>query len=1102
MSKLKIALIAAGVAMILALGAVAIFYKVAVPKLAEQTMRAKLASLERDANLKIKTGEIVPDGAQGVIIHDFEIDEPGQDKPLVKIKRLRVLVNRAQLLAGNKVVSGVEIEQLEVNLVRSAKGTLNVMAMLDRLKAARDKDKSAVDDGTTPQALEDPKARTARHLRIFGGKWPEVDLNKATINFISEDPAQPMPIERLSLDALKLVRADDGASFETTLKLIAQTNTGWSFPEQIKLKGKLGEPLEQSALAVSFDRPLLAAGLPPYPFVEFGFSSLQIEPGAIIRINDITLDTAFGAREAKQDQAPLFAAKQLQVKLKAWVLSPRQLGLDELKVISPHATLRYNKRGAGDLEDLLYAIRPPQASYIEQRTKRLAERIAKARQEALAQQKGTPQPAEDDELGDEEQEEQEVEATNTAPTGPKAKILALLKDERLQRLIPDRVLIEDGQLQIHDKRALPVLRPSKVLRVNDIKLHLAHDPTQGTIDGDGEFIASADGDQRRGQGTMKLKMDYHQLALKADLALKALDLSWLAQLAGPRLAKKLRGGIFDIKLKIDQTRQGTPILFEGEVSLTRGYLLWERLAEEAIEGWSFSYNFAGKYAPDAPVITPTLSKPEAPLLGKGALTFTRGELESNGIKAQITPSLYGLDTTAKLPALFTLRLKLPKTPVQRALETIPAAMLGELATTKLAGTVSWDMLLEVPLNEASSMAWNNEPIFDDVEIISMPDSMDVRKMTRAFTHTIEDEKVNFKRTVRIPSMGLVPAEWLMLNANLSLDDIDAQRRRADWFEPDREADHYLADSPDYWTSRFAKAQASPKPWSPQDMVGQRQWKPNHTKDDKPMVSAPYGPYIYVPLHHISQWMVRAILTTEDNSFFKHDGFNRHALRESIQRNIRVGDYARGASTISMQTIKNLFLTRKKVMARKLQEAMLVYLMESVVHVPKARILEIYMNIIEFAPGVFGIHDAAIHYFGKRPSELTLAECAWLVTIVPGPKKYHSHWMRGEISDRFWDRIKRYIRIIYTRERATELEYQEAIATKPSFYKPTDPAAPALKPIEQPILPTFNLEPLGTTEGGEELELLPVPTPNPTTKPTMPKPPQSQPPKRMPIFVQP
>ena len=150
-----------------------------------------------------------------------------------------------------------------------------------------------------------------------------------------------------------------------------------------------------------------------------------------------------------------------------------------------------------------------------------------------------------------------------------------------------------------------------------------------------------------------------------------------------------------------------------------------------------------------------------------------------------------------------------------------------------------------------------------------------------------------------------------------------------------------------------------------------------------MTSSPYGPYVYVPLHHISPWIPRAILTTEDNSFFKHDGFNRTALRASIERNLDRGDFVRGASTISMQLVKNVFLTREKVIARKVQEAILVWLMESVVRVPKARLLEIYLNVIEFAPGVFGVHDAAVHYFGKRPDELTLAECAWLVTIVPG-----------------------------------------------------------------------------------------------------------------------
>jgi membrane peptidoglycan carboxypeptidase len=200
---------------------------------------------------------------------------------------------------------------------------------------------------------------------------------------------------------------------------------------------------------------------------------------------------------------------------------------------------------------------------------------------------------------------------------------------------------------------------------------------------------------------------------------------------------------------------------------------------------------------------------------------------------------------------------------------------------------------------------------------------------------------------------------------------------------------------------------------------------------------PYGQYTYVPLQHISPWMIRAAMTTEDNSFFKHHGFNWYALKDSVEDNIEAGGYVRGASTISMQLVKNVFLYRNKVLARKFQEAFLVWLMEDVADIPKARLLELYFNVIEYGPGIYGIHDAAVHYFGKRPDRLTLTEVAWLVSIVPNPKKYHIYYERGSISDAWFRHVLRYVRVMHNRGRVTELEYELAKDQKPEFYKPAD-----------------------------------------------------------------
>ncbi len=144
---------------------------------------------------------------------------------------------------------------------------------------------------------------------------------------------------------------------------------------------------------------------------------------------------------------------------------------------------------------------------------------------------------------------------------------------------------------------------------------------------------------------------------------------------------------------------------------------------------------------------------------------------------------------------------------------------------------------------------------------------------------------------------------------------------------------------------------------------------------------------YTPLSQISPFLRQCVLTTEDPSFFSHRGFIKEAFRQSIVKNIKTRKFARGASTISMQLIKNAFLTREKTLSRKLEEILLVYILENNRIVSKDRMLEVYFNIIEWGPNVYGIGEAANFYFQKSPADLTLDECLFLANIIPSPKKF-------------------------------------------------------------------------------------------------------------------
>ncbi|MBE0390383.1 transglycosylase domain-containing protein [Flavobacterium sp. PL002] len=144
---------------------------------------------------------------------------------------------------------------------------------------------------------------------------------------------------------------------------------------------------------------------------------------------------------------------------------------------------------------------------------------------------------------------------------------------------------------------------------------------------------------------------------------------------------------------------------------------------------------------------------------------------------------------------------------------------------------------------------------------------------------------------------------------------------------------------------------------------------------------------YTPMSAISPYLKKCVLTTEDPSFFSHHGFINEAFKQSIVKNIKTKKFARGASTISMQLIKNVFLTREKTVSRKLEEILLVYILENNRIVSKERMLEVYFNIIEWGPNIYGIGEASKFYFQKTPDQLNFNECLYLARIIPSPKKF-------------------------------------------------------------------------------------------------------------------
>ncbi len=145
-------------------------------------------------------------------------------------------------------------------------------------------------------------------------------------------------------------------------------------------------------------------------------------------------------------------------------------------------------------------------------------------------------------------------------------------------------------------------------------------------------------------------------------------------------------------------------------------------------------------------------------------------------------------------------------------------------------------------------------------------------------------------------------------------------------------------------------------------------------------------WVWVPYERISPHLKRAVVAAEDMEFFSHHGFSSAELRDALGRALRRFEAPRGASTITQQLAKNLWLSPSRDPLRKLKEAILTRQLER--HLGKRRILELYLNVVELGPGIYGAEAAARYYFGKAAADLTEHEAAQLAASLPRPSTWH------------------------------------------------------------------------------------------------------------------
>ncbi len=197
------------------------------------------------------------------------------------------------------------------------------------------------------------------------------------------------------------------------------------------------------------------------------------------------------------------------------------------------------------------------------------------------------------------------------------------------------------------------------------------------------------------------------------------------------------------------------------------------------------------------------------------------------------------------------------------------------------------------------------------------------------------------------------------------------------------------------------------------------------RKDHPFVVGPRNPR-WTPYGAIPSALKKAVVASEDANFYSHEGLDYEAIRDAIKTDLRKGKFVRGGSTITQQVAKNLFLTREKTLIRKVKELVLARRMDDALS--KSRILELYLNVVELGPMVYGVGHAAHFYFGKHPSGLTVRECAFLASMLPGPKVYNPY----RKMDRVMKRSDRILRRMVAARMISREEYDAARTEVPNL----------------------------------------------------------------------
>lgn len=180
---------------------------------------------------------------------------------------------------------------------------------------------------------------------------------------------------------------------------------------------------------------------------------------------------------------------------------------------------------------------------------------------------------------------------------------------------------------------------------------------------------------------------------------------------------------------------------------------------------------------------------------------------------------------------------------------------------------------------------------------------------------------------------------------------------------------------------------------------------------------------WTPLDKVTPLLPIAIVAQEDGGFWTHKGISLLHLRGSLQTNVEKGRFARGGSTLTMQLARNVYLNRHKTLSRKLEEVIVAWQLEQTF--TKTELMELYLNVVEFGPKLFGIGDAAGYYFAKAPADLTPVEVAFLARLLPNPRKFHDQFEKGEVEKYYASSMMRLLGLLVERGLMSRADYDAA-----------------------------------------------------------------------------